>query len=103
MNIQMKILRRILEQGLEDIDNHNCNITDEDCEEFVQAIKKYVRKDEPMSKYQAYTYLNISRANFDLQVKAGKLPEGKSISGFKEKIWYKKDLDEAIKQSRKGK
>ena len=30
-----------------------------------------------MSKYEAYSYLNISRAKFDNLVKEGKLPKGK--------------------------
>jgi len=30
-------------------------------------------------------------------VKDGKIPEGKKVIGFKEKRWYKKDLDKVIK------
>ena len=49
-----------------------------------------------MSKYSACQYLNISRAKFDNMVREGKLPEGKKVIGFKEKRWYKKDLDRFI-------
>jgi predicted DNA-binding transcriptional regulator AlpA len=49
-----------------------------------------------MSKYQAYTYLNMSRATFDNLVREGKLPKGVKVAGFKELFWYKKDLDKAL-------
>ena len=49
-----------------------------------------------MSKYQAYTYLNMSRATFDNLVREGKLPKGVKVAGFKELFWYKKDLDKAV-------
>lgn len=51
-----------------------------------------------MSKYEAYSYLNISRAKFDNLVKEGKLPKGKKQQGFKELSWTKGDLDKYIKQ-----
>ena len=52
-----------------------------------------------MSKYEAYSYLNISRAKFDNLVKEGKLPQGKKQQGFKELSWFKKDLDLFIKNN----
>ena len=52
-----------------------------------------------MSKYEAYSYLNISRAKFDNLVKEGKIPQGKKQQGFKELSWYKKDLDLFIKKN----
>ena len=60
----------------------------------MQVVKllKGMRRDNPISKYQAYTYLGIRRAKFDNLVREGKIPEGKKIPGFKEKFWYKKDL-----------
>lgn len=86
---------------VDDIDCGNSNIPDEnEILEIVNVLKKYTRKDNPMSKYQAYTYLNISRATFDNMVKEGELPEGKKVAGFKEKFWYKKDLDKYIKSKR---
>lgn len=54
-----------------------------------------------MSKYQAYTYLNISRAQFDNLVRAGVLPKGKKTAGYKELSWFKKDLNEYIKNDRR--
>ncbi len=50
---------------------------------------------EAMSKEQACTYLNLSRARFDDLVREKKLPKGKKRTGFKEKVWYKDELDVA--------
>ena len=51
-----------------------------------------------MSKYQAYTYLGLSRASFDNMVREGKLPEGKHIAGFKEKFWDRNEIDKYLKK-----
>lgn len=77
---------------VDDIDAGNSNIDDEESLKVINTLKEVVRKDVPMSKYQAYTYLGISRASFDNLVRAGKIPKGKKVAGFKELQWYKKDL-----------
>lgn len=48
---------------------------------------------EAMSKEQACIYLNMSRSRFDDLVREKKIPEGKKRMGFKEKVWYKDELD----------
>lgn len=48
---------------------------------------------EAMSKEQACTYLNLSRSRFDDLVRERKLPKGRKRVGFKEKIWYKDELE----------
>ncbi|MBQ3949122.1 MAG: hypothetical protein II661_01485 [Bacteroidales bacterium] len=75
-----------------DIDAGNSNIDEDDAIKLVKALKQYSRKDIPMSKYQAYTYLGISRATFDNLVREGKLPRGRKVPGFRELQWYKRDL-----------
>lgn len=77
---------------VDDIDAGNSNIDDEEALKVINTLKEAIRKDVPMSKYQAYTYLGISRASFDNLVRAGKIPKGKKVAGFKELQWYKKDL-----------
>ena len=93
----IKVLQKLLRKIDKDIDAGNTNITEEEALEIATILKEYVRKDSPMSKYQAYTYLNISRATFDNLVREGKLPAGQKVPGFKELFWYKKDLDKYIK------
>lgn len=89
----IRVLQSLLRKIDKDIDAGNSNITEEESLKIVELLKEYTRKDTPMSKYQAYTYLNISRATFDNLVKEGKLPMGKKVAGFKELFWCKQDLD----------
>lgn len=87
----LQTIKKLLLGIVNDIDAGNSNIDEEEAIQIARVLKN-MRKDNPMSKYQAYTYLGISRATFDNLVREGKLPEGRKIPGFKEKIWYKKDL-----------
>lgn len=89
-------IKNILNQIIDNIDSGNSNINEEDELHIIDCLRKYTHKDEGMSKYSACQYLNISRAKFDNMVREGKLPEGKKVIGFKEKRWYKKDLDRFI-------
>ena len=75
-----------------DLDCDNTYLTEDEMSKVVDILKQYTRKDEPLSKYQAYTYLNISRAKFDNLVREGRLPKGQKVAGFKELRWYKRDL-----------
>ena len=88
----LQTIKKLLLAIVDDIDAGNSNIDEEEALSIVKVLKESIRKDVPMSKYQAYTYLNISRATFDNLVREGKLPRGKKIAGFKELVWFKKDL-----------
>lgn len=75
-----------------DIDSGNSELSKED-EEFVAGlVRRVVKANQPMSKYQACNYLNVSRATFDRLVREGKVVSGRKLIGFKEKVWYKSDL-----------
>lgn len=95
----LSVIRDLLDNIIDDIDSGNSDISKEDELKIIRLLKKYTRKDIPMSKYQAYTYLNISRASFDNMVREGKIPKGKKVEGFKELFWYKKDIDKIIKNN----
>ena len=88
----MKTLENLLVSMVNDIKCGNSNASDEELLDCIEVVKKITRKDEPLSKYQAYTYLNISRAKFDNLVREGRLPKGQKVAGFKELRWYKRDL-----------
>lgn len=94
----INILKQHLLKIVEDIDAGNSNINEEDILQICDKIKEVSRKDVRMSKYKAYTYLNVSRATFDNYVAEGLLPKGIKEAGYKELSWYKKDLDNFIKQ-----
>ena len=88
----LQVIRDILLKIVDDIDSGNSNADEKELLMIAKAMKELVRKDTPMSKYQAYTYLGISRATFDNMVRDGKIPPGKKVPGFKELQWYKRDL-----------
>lgn len=97
----IKIIKELLLNIIDDLDTGNSNIPEDKQLEIIELLKEYTRQDKPMSKYQAYTYLNISRAKFDNMVRDGIIPEGIKNPGFKEKFFYKKDLDKIIKDKNK--
>ena len=88
----LEIIKKLLLQIVKDIDTGNSNLTEEEQIKAIQEIKNFTRKDIGLSRSQACSFLNISRAKFDNLVKNGKLPKGKKVLGFKELRWYKKDL-----------
>jgi len=96
----LNVLKNLLVDIIDDIECGNSNISEEDEFKIVELLRSYTRKDVPMSKYQAYTFLNMSRATFDNYIKEGKLPKGRKLAGFKELIWYKRDLIEYIKKNK---
>ena len=96
----MDVIAQLLEQCLGNIKAGTSNISEEDQLEIVAMLRKYTDKDRRLSKYQACTYLNISRATFDNYVREGKIPKGKKETGWKELSWSESELKEVIKQFR---
>lgn len=103
MNNLMRMVRNALSDRVNDIDTGNSNLSDEQCIAALESLGALARKDIPISKYQAYQYLGVSRATFDNYIREGKLPRGKKVAGFKELMWTKRDLDKAIKECQKKK
>ena len=96
----MDVIAQLLEECLDNIKAGTSNISEEDQLEIVEMLRKYTDKDRRLSKYQACTYLNISRATFDNYVREGKIPKGKKETGWKELSWSESELKEVIKQFR---
>lgn len=88
----IRIVRKLLVQIIKDIDSGNSNLTDDEMLDIVKLLKSYTEREKLISKYQAYTYLNISRSKFDSLVRDGLLPKGKKIAGFKELFWDRNEL-----------
>lgn len=99
----LNILKRHLYKIIDDIDSGNSSITEEEALQLCATLKELTHKDERMSKYKAYSYLNISRATFDNYVAQGLLPKGKKEAGYKELSWYKKDLDNFVRSVKENK
>ena len=93
MNVLLKVIKEELLKIVDNIDTGNSNISEEEGIALINTLKSFTEKDIPMSKYQAFNYLHISRATFDNLVREGKIPQGKKQQGFNELQWFKKDLD----------
>ena len=89
----LNIIKNQLLKIISDIDAGNCNLSLDEEIEVINFINKLSNKECRMSKYEAYSYLNISRATFDNYVADGKIPKGRKQQGFKEIFWLKSDLD----------
>lgn len=96
----LKVISRMLRNIADRIDEGSISSNPEETMQVMEVIKEFTDKEQRISKYQAYQYLNISRATFDNYVREGKLPRGKHVAGFKELSWSKKDLDKFIKDNR---
>ena len=90
----LQVIKKLLLKMVDDIDSVNSELNTDNMYEIVDILKRYNFRDKFISKYQAYTYLNISRAKFDNLVRAGELPRGKKIVGFRELQWSLKEIKE---------
>lgn len=91
----LQVIKKQLLRILDDIDTGNTNMTEEEMIETAKFLKKFNSRDKYISKYQAFKYLNMSRAKFDNLVRDGLLPKGKKIEGFKELQWSLKEIKDA--------
>ena len=98
----LEIIRKYLSQIIDDIDSGNSNLTEEEELELIGFLRKFNSRDKYISKYQAYTYLNISRATFDNLVRDGVLPKGRKVEGFKELQWNLKEIKDYGKRRNEG-
>ena len=67
-----------------------CELSQEQSDRIFNEIEKAL--DVPVSKEQACSLLGISRSTFDARVAAGELPKGRHRRGFKELVWFKREL-----------
>ncbi len=99
----LQIIKRLLLKIVDDIDAGNSELSEKEMVEVIDSLKRYNFREKYISKYQAYTYLNISRAKFDNLVREGLLPRGKKIEGFKELQWSLKEIKDFNKNVNKDK
>lgn len=96
----LQIIRKLLQKIIDDIDSGNSNMTEEEELAVIDSLKQYTRKDNRWSKYQAYTFLNVSRATFDRYVREGRIPKGKAIPGYKELSWSEREIRSIAKRNK---
>lgn len=98
----LQVIKRLLLKIVDDIDAGNSEMSEKELYEVTDLLKRYNFRDKYISKYQAYTYLNISRAKFDNLVREGVLPKGRKVEGFKELQWSLKEIKDYGKRRNKG-
>lgn len=93
----LQLIKKHLLRIVDDIDTGNTNIDENEQVELVEFLKKFNSREKMLSKYQAYTYLNLRRAQFDNLVREGKIPKGIKEAGFKELMWKLSDIKKIAK------
>lgn len=86
------MIKKLLLGIVNDIDAGNSEVTEEEEIKIIKSLQRYTRKDNKWNKYQAYTFLNISRATFDRYVREGRIPRGKPEAGSKELKWSEREI-----------
>lgn len=96
INIKLRVLRRLLEECINNIDAGNSNHNEEELDEIIKDLTKLNRGIKRISKREACErILHCSQSTFDNYLKIGLIPPGHKEYGFKELSWSEKDFDEA--------
>ena len=88
----LQVIKEQLLRICEDIDASNTHLSEEDGIKIIKYLKKFNSRGREFNKYQAYTYLGISRAKFDKYVREGKIPRGRKVEGSRELRWNVSDI-----------
>lgn len=96
MNIQLRIIRNLLQESIENIDAGNSNHKEDELETIIKDLSKINRGVKRISKREACEkILHCSASTFENYVKIGLIPQGHKEVGFKELSWSEKDFDDA--------
>lgn len=87
--ITKEIVLSILKDSIQKIEQNKCELSEEDVYQVLKQVAHI-----PMSKSDAYKYMELSRTAFDYKISKGELPRGQKRKGFNELVWYKDQLDE---------
>lgn len=80
-----------LRSAIDRLERDECGMTDTEAMQMLAMLTH-----EAMSKEQAISYLNWSRSKFDDYCARGLMPKGRKRSGFKELVWYKDEINDAL-------
>lgn len=96
MNAQLRIIRNLLQESIENIDAGNSNYKEDELETIIKDLSKINRGVKRISKREACEkILHCSASTFENYVKIGLIPQGHKEVGFKELSWSEKDFDDA--------
>ena len=83
-----KLVVKYLRETADRISAGTSEVTESQAVDILRVIAH-----EIMSKEEACQFLNLSRSRFDDLVREHKIPQGIKRVGFKEKFWYKDELE----------
>lgn len=96
MNVQLRIIRNLLQESIENIDAGNSNYKEDELETIIKDLSKINRGVKRISKREACEkILHCSASTFENYIKIGLIPQGHKEVGFKELSWSEKDFDDA--------
>lgn len=96
MNVKLKVLRKVLEEAIANIDAGNSNHSDDELDDIISSLTKLNRGIKRISKREACErILHCSPSTFYNYIKLGLIPRGHKEYGFKELSWSEKDFDKA--------
>lgn len=100
MNVKLKVLRKVLEEAIDNIDAGNSNHSDDELDDIISSLTKLNRGIKRISKRiskreACERILHCSPSTFDNYIKLGLIPRGHKEYGFKELNWSEKDFDKA--------
>lgn len=91
-----KVLRKILEESIANIDAGNSYLTEDEMNDVIKDLTKLNRGIKRISKrYACERILHCSASTFDNYLRIGLIPKGTKEYGFKELSWSEKDFDAA--------
>ena len=93
-----KLVVKYLRDAADRINSGECEISENEAMDIMRVIAH-----EPLSKEKACSYMNMSRSKFDDLVRENKILKGQKRAGFKELVFYRDELDLAVKKMEYGK
>ena len=89
------MVAKMMREVADKIDAGTCEMSESEAMEIMGVLSH-----QAMSKDEAYSYLNLSRSRFDELVRLKQLPKGRKRRGFKELVWFRDELDEAVRNKK---
>ena len=89
----IKLVVKQLRETADNLDAGNSELSESEAMDIMGVLCH-----RAMSKAQACEYLNTSPSNFDIMIRTNKMPKGRKVVGYKEKRWYKDELDECSRK-----
>jgi predicted DNA-binding transcriptional regulator AlpA len=95
----LSLISKELSEIQKRIHEGKCKITYDEALELLSTLKNFSDNNKELSKAQAIDYIGISRSTFDRLIEKGVMPPGHKKQGFKELIWYEKELIQFLSEN----